>query len=102
MRRTKVGSQSQKCLINFLKLRHEVNEVKLDISSRRDGNKGKSTLEVSNGYVRQNLQQFFREEGIGMDGLIEYFGINKRVCVAKFGKKEQGTRVKWHKRVKIG
>ena len=79
-----------------------MNEVKLDISSRRDGVEGKSTLEVSNGYVRQNLQQFFREEGIGMDGLIEYFSINRRMCVGKSCKKEKGTRVKWHKRVKIG
>ena len=36
---------------NFLKFRHEVNEVKIDIWSSRDGVEGKSTLEVSNGKV---------------------------------------------------
>ena len=37
-----------------------------------------------------------------MDRLIEYFGINRRMCVGKSCKKEKGTRLKWHKRVKIG
>ena len=37
-----------------------------------------------------------------MDGLIEYFSINKRMCVGKSRKKENGTRLKWHKMVKIG
>ena len=36
-----------------------------------------------------------------MDGLIDYFGINKRMCVGNLGKKEKGTRLKWHKRAKI-
>ena len=61
-------------------LKHEVNDVKLDISSSRDGVEGKSTLDVWNGYATQNLPQIGKEEGIGMDGLIEDFGIDKRMC----------------------
>ena len=42
----------------FLNLQHDVNKVKLDISFRQDGDEGKSKLEVSNGYLKQRLQQF--------------------------------------------
>ena len=67
----------------------------------RHAEMGSKEKVLSNVYVTQNLPQIGREEGIGMDGLIEDFGIDKRMCVRKLGKKEKGKLFKWDKRVKI-
>ena len=67
----------------------------------RHAEMGSKEKVLSNVYATQNLPQIGREEGIGMDGLIEDFGIDKRMCVRKLGKKEKGKLFKWDKRVKI-
>ena len=47
--RTKIMKLVAKVLQIFLKLKHELRKVKLDLSSSKEGVEGKSKLEVSKG-----------------------------------------------------
>ena len=57
-------------------------------------NEGKSKLDVSNPYLRQQLKGFCRDEGLEIDSSIDHLGIDKGTCLRRLGKKsQQGERL---------
>ena len=65
----------------------EVPHISLENDVVEKMSKKKSKLEVSNGNWKFKLQQFCREEGIGMDGSIEFLGIYKRTCLNNWARR---------------
>ena len=59
--------------------------VPLELSVTHGDKEAKSNLEVSNLYLRQQLQGFCRDEGLGMDSSIEHLGINRRTSSGRLG-----------------
>ena len=83
----RIGSQSKKCL--GFSLKHQVKQVKLDLSLCEEGVERKTQFEVSNVYLKQPLQPFSRAEGIGMDGSMEYLGIDTGTCLKKLTRRRK-------------
>ena len=64
-------------------------KVLLEIPVSQGDKEGKSKLEVSNPYLRQQLKGFCRDEGLEKDSSIDHFGIKKRTCFRRLGKRCQ-------------
>ena len=66
----------------------------LEIPVSQGDNEGKSKLDVSNPYLRQQLKGFCRDEGLEIDSSIDHLGIDKGTCLRRLGKKsQQGERL---------
>ena len=58
----------------------------LEIPVSQGDNEGKSKLDVSNPYLRQQLKGFCQDEGLEIDSIFEHLDIDKGTCLLSLGK----------------
>ena len=76
------------------KLKEEVEKKGIKLSVTENGKEGKSKMIASCGFLKNELSQFSKEEGVTLADSVETLGVDLRTRVKRLGAKEKARRKK--------